>query len=87
MDEYFSLEIPQVKDPLKAVKELKSSFVGAVHTADSLAAVEKLNLGPSQKFLLIVELSPSSDLNDEEQTIASNGMCVCLKLCAQDISY
>ncbi|KAK3751673.1 hypothetical protein RRG08_065579 [Elysia crispata] len=90
MDEYFSLEIPQVKDPLKAVKELKSSFVGAVHTADSLAAVEKLNLGPSQKFLLIVELSPSSDLNDEEQTIASNDVtvgAVCHHLQKRGIKY
>ncbi|RUS87975.1 hypothetical protein EGW08_004253 [Elysia chlorotica] len=89
MDENFSLEIPQVEDPLKAVEGLKLSFAGAVHSADSLAAVEKLNLGPDQKFLLIVELQPSSDLS-EEQAIASNDASVgeiCHHLQKRGISY
>ena len=74
MDELFSLELPQVEDPLKAVEKLKSSFTGAVHTAASLADVEKLNLSPDHKFLLIIELPTPADVRDEEQAIASNGI-------------
>ncbi|GFR75725.1 V-type proton ATPase subunit S1 [Elysia marginata] len=90
IEEHFSLELPQVEDPLKAVEKLKSSFAGVVHTAGSLEAVKKLNLQPKQKFLLIIELTPSTHVHDEEQAIASNDALVgaiCNHLHKRSIKY
>lgn len=90
IEEHFSLELPQVEDPVKAVEKLKSSFAGAILTANSLETVEKLNLNPKQKFLLIVELSPSEKFHDEEQAIASNDALVgaiCRHLQKRSIKY
>ncbi|GFO21779.1 V-type proton ATPase subunit s1 [Plakobranchus ocellatus] len=90
MEEHFSLELPQIENPLQAIDKLKSSFAGALHTATSLSDVEKLDLAPNKKFLLIVELTPSARVGDKEQAITLNDAFVgsiCRHLQKRGIKY
>ncbi|CAG5120629.1 unnamed protein product, partial [Candidula unifasciata] len=72
MEDHFSLELPQVANPSKAIEKLKASFTGAVHTVKSVEEVEALTLDKDKRVLIIVQLKPVRGHNDHENIIQQN---------------
>ncbi|OWF40426.1 V-type proton ATPase subunit S1 [Mizuhopecten yessoensis] len=72
MDENFSVQLPAVSSPERALDMLKKAFKGNVHDVTIPADVNGLNLGSSVTNLIIVHLTPASGVQSEEETIASN---------------
>lgn len=73
MDDNFSIHLPAVSSPVKALQSLKKGFEGKVHEVMTAAGVDDLDLDPGMMNLIIVHLSPAAGVKSEEEAIASNG--------------
>ncbi|KAK3103067.1 hypothetical protein FSP39_016210 [Pinctada imbricata] len=74
MDEHFSVNLPSVISPGKAITQLIKMFDGKVHQAKTVNDIGKLNLG--EPSLIIVTLEPVHGSSNEEKVVAKNDQTV-----------
>ena len=72
MDDQFSVHLPAVTDPTKAIDTLTNTFNGQVIRVDKPEDLTSLKLDDGKKFLIIVTLAPVLG-KDEAKTFKHNG--------------
>lgn len=72
MDEHFSVQLPHVKSPLKALETLRKSYSGKVHELEAPYDVNSLSLVPEKTNLIVVHL-PKTQTGAPEKSIVNCG--------------